>query len=51
MTTTSGYSGAGGLLRDRIGAASQPWSALVLVAPVLVVVVATRFSGFPVARR
>ncbi|QQQ74873.1 MFS transporter [Saccharothrix sp. 6-C] len=42
---------AGGLLLDRFGAGSLPWSALVLLVPALAVVVAARAHGFPAARR
>ncbi|MEU4744188.1 MFS transporter, partial [Actinosynnema sp. NPDC023658] len=42
---------AGGLLLDRFGAGSLPWSALVLLVPVLLVVVAARTHGFPAVRR
>ncbi|MEV8436769.1 MFS transporter [Actinosynnema sp. NPDC051121] len=42
---------AGGLLLDRLGAGSLPWSALALLVPALIVVVAARAHGFPAARR
>jgi predicted MFS family arabinose efflux permease len=38
---------AGGLLLDGVGASALPWSVLVLLAPVLVVVLAARTHGFP----
>ncbi|MFJ6728222.1 MFS transporter [Streptomyces sp. NPDC091281] len=41
---------AGGLLLDSIGSDSFPWTVLVLLAPVLVVVVASRAHGFPARR-
>ncbi len=41
---------AGGILLDRLGPGSFPWSALVLMAPVLVVVIAARAHGFPAER-
>lgn len=37
----------GGILLDRFGAVSFPWSVLVLLAPVLAVVVGARTHGFP----
>ena len=40
----------GGILLDAGGAASLPWSALVLLAPVLVVVLAAHRHGFPARR-
>lgn len=42
---------AGGVLLDRFGAGSLPWSALALLVPVVVVVVAARGHGFPAVRR
>ncbi|MER5260955.1 MFS transporter [Actinosynnema sp. NPDC002837] len=42
---------AGGLLLDRFGAGSLPWSALVLLVPALAVIVAARAHGFPAVRR
>ncbi|MEC3980933.1 MFS transporter [Amycolatopsis sp. H20-H5] len=41
---------AGGLLLDGLGAASFPWSVLVLLLPALVVVTAARAHGFPAER-
>jgi predicted MFS family arabinose efflux permease len=41
---------AGGLLLDRLGAASLPWSVLVLLLPVLAVVLAAHTHGFPARR-
>jgi predicted MFS family arabinose efflux permease len=41
---------AGGILLDLAGAGAFPWTVLVLLAPVLVVVVAARAHGFPVRR-
>ncbi|RFU38371.1 MFS transporter, partial [Actinomadura logoneensis] len=38
---------AGGVLLDRLGTAALPWTALVLLAPVLAVVVAARRNAFP----
>ncbi|MFC4887699.1 MFS transporter [Streptomyces beijiangensis] len=38
---------AGGILLDAVGATALPWSVLVLLAPVLVVVLAARTHGFP----
>ncbi len=40
----------GGLLLDRFGSTSFPWSVLVLLVPVLLVVVAARTHGFPAER-
>ncbi|MFF3319816.1 MFS transporter [Streptomyces sp. NPDC003035] len=40
----------GGLLLDRLGAAALPWSVLLLLAPVLIVVTAARTHGFPARR-
>jgi predicted MFS family arabinose efflux permease len=40
----------GGVLLDLLGAGSFPWSALTLLVPVLVVVVAARAHGFPAER-
>ncbi|MFE3526430.1 MFS transporter [Streptomyces sp. NPDC059161] len=40
----------GGVLLDALGAASFPWSILVLLAPVLAVVLAARTHGFPARR-
>ncbi|GAA4624208.1 MFS transporter [Actinoallomurus vinaceus] len=40
----------GGILLDRFGPASFPWSLLALLAPVLLVVAAARTHGFPVKR-
>ncbi len=40
----------GGVLLDRLGPASLPWGALVLLAPVIVVVIAARRHGFPARR-
>ncbi|MGW0561537.1 MFS transporter [Streptomyces sp. NPDC003016] len=40
----------GGLLLDRFGSGSFPWSILVLLVPVLLVVVAARTHGFPAKR-
>ncbi|KAA6220904.1 MFS transporter [Streptomyces albofaciens JCM 4342] len=40
----------GGLLLDRLGTASLPWSVPILLAPVLVVVLAARAHGFPARR-
>ncbi|MFE2751468.1 MFS transporter [Actinosynnema sp. NPDC059335] len=42
---------AGGVLLDRFGAGALPWSALALLVPVVVVVVAARGHGFPAVRR
>lgn len=42
---------AGGLLLDRLGAGSLPWSALVLLVPALAVIVTARAHGFPAVRR
>ncbi|MFH8367607.1 MFS transporter [Streptomyces sp. NPDC018031] len=42
---------AGGVLLDVLGAGSLPWSVLVLLVPVLLVVVGARAHGFPAARR
>jgi predicted MFS family arabinose efflux permease len=41
---------AGGILLDLLGPTSFPWSVLVLVMPVLVVVIAARAHGFPAER-
>jgi predicted MFS family arabinose efflux permease len=41
---------AGGILLDLLGSASLPWSALVLLVPVLVVVIGARAHGFPAQR-
>ncbi|NYI06918.1 MFS transporter [Allostreptomyces psammosilenae] len=41
---------AGGVLLDRYGPGSFPWSVLLLLVPVLIVVVAARRHGFPAAR-
>ncbi|MFE5481093.1 MFS transporter [Streptomyces sp. NPDC056527] len=41
---------AGGLLLDLLGAAALPWSVLLLLAPVLIVVAAARAHGFPARR-
>jgi predicted MFS family arabinose efflux permease len=41
----------GGVLLDSLGAASFPWSVLILVVPALAVVVGARSHGFPAARR
>ncbi|MEV4255012.1 MFS transporter [Spirillospora sp. NPDC049652] len=38
---------AGGVLLDRFGTSALPWTALVLLAPVLAVVVAARRDAFP----
>ncbi|MBB4932258.1 putative MFS family arabinose efflux permease [Lipingzhangella halophila] len=38
---------AGGVLLDTLGTSSFPWSLLILLGPVLVVVVAARSHGFP----
>jgi hypothetical protein len=38
---------AGGILLDAFGARVFPWSALILLGPVLVVVVSARSHGFP----
>ncbi|NUT53791.1 MAG: MFS transporter, partial [Saccharothrix sp.] len=40
----------GGLLLDRFGAGALPWSALALLVPAAVVVVAARRHGFPARR-
>ncbi|MDT6987672.1 MFS transporter [Streptomyces lusitanus] len=40
----------GGVLLDLLGAASFPWSVLVLLAPTLIVVVGARAHGFPAGR-
>ncbi|MCB5906563.1 MFS transporter [Streptomyces pinistramenti] len=40
----------GGILLGVLGAASFPWSVLVLLAPVLIVVLAARGHGFPARR-
>lgn len=40
----------GGILLDTLGSTSFPWSVLVLLVPVLVVVVAARAHGFPTKR-
>ncbi|MEV4759156.1 MFS transporter [Micromonospora sp. NPDC049559] len=42
---------AGGILLDSLGADSFPWTVLLLLVPVLVVVVAARTHGFPAAPR
>ncbi|MET9516033.1 MFS transporter [Streptomyces sp. NPDC002994] len=42
---------AGGILLDRLGPTSFPWSVLVLLLPVLLVVTAARVHGFPAQRR
>lgn len=41
---------AGGILLDTLGPTSFPWSVLVLLAPVLLVVVGARAHGFPAKR-
>ncbi|MFJ7423518.1 MFS transporter [Streptomyces uncialis] len=41
---------AGGVLLDRVGSESFPWSVLLLMLPVLAVVVAARVHGFPAKR-
>lgn len=41
----------GGILLAGLGAASFPWSVLLLMVPVLVVVIGARTHGFPAARR
>ncbi|MFD3524232.1 MFS transporter [Streptomyces sp. NPDC058653] len=41
---------AGGILLDRFGSPSLPWSVLALLVPVLVVAVAARAHGFPARR-
>ncbi|MGX1849648.1 MFS transporter [Streptomyces sp. NPDC055299] len=41
----------GGVLLDRLGPPSLPWSILLLMAPVLIVVIAARGHGFPATRR
>ncbi|MFJ2651233.1 MFS transporter [Streptomyces sp. NPDC087420] len=41
----------GGVLLDRLGSGSFPWSVLVLLLPVLVVVAGARAHGFPAAGR
>ncbi|MFF5204400.1 MFS transporter [Streptosporangium sp. NPDC000396] len=41
---------AGGVLLDVLGATSLPWSVLVLLVPVLLVVAGARAHGFPVTR-
>ncbi|MYY13934.1 MFS transporter [Streptomyces sp. SID4919] len=41
---------AGGVLLDRAGSESFPWSVLLLMLPVLAVVVAARVHGFPAKR-
>jgi predicted MFS family arabinose efflux permease len=38
---------AGGILLDALGPGSLPWTALALLVPVLLVVVAARVHGFP----
>ncbi|MFI6054626.1 MFS transporter [Streptomyces violascens] len=40
----------GGILLNLLGSASFPWSILVLLAPVLIVVLAARAHGFPAKR-
>ncbi|MGW7081671.1 MFS transporter [Streptomyces sp. NPDC054866] len=40
----------GGILLDAVGSTSFPWTILVLLAPVLVVVLAARSHGFPAKR-
>ncbi|MEU6232159.1 MFS transporter [Kitasatospora sp. NPDC047058] len=40
----------GGILLDRYGAGSFPWTVLALLAPVLAVVIAARTHGFPARR-
>ncbi|MFF4183015.1 MFS transporter [Streptomyces sp. NPDC001691] len=40
----------GGVLLNALGSSSFPWSVLVLLAPVLVVVLAARAHGFPATR-
>ncbi|GAA3394543.1 MFS transporter [Streptomyces roseoviridis] len=40
----------GGLLLDRFGSGSFPWSVLILIVPVLAVVVGARTHGFPAKR-
>lgn len=40
----------GGILLDSVGATSFPWSVLVLLVPVLIVVIAARVHGFPAKR-
>lgn len=40
----------GGILLNLVGPASFPWSVLVLLLPVLIVVIAARKHGFPVKR-
>ncbi|MFF0560934.1 MFS transporter [Streptomyces sp. NPDC020472] len=40
----------GGLLLDRFGSESFPWSVLILIVPVLAVVVGARAHGFPARR-
>ncbi|MEU3558420.1 MFS transporter [Streptomyces fragilis] len=46
----AGGGAVGGLLLDGMGPRSFPWSVLLLLAPVLVVVVAARRHGFPAKR-
>ncbi|WP_189096022.1 MFS transporter [Streptomyces kronopolitis] len=41
----------GGVLLDLLGPSSLPWSILLLMAPVLLVVMAARGHGFPATRR
>ncbi|MFF5971456.1 MFS transporter [Streptomyces sp. NPDC012769] len=41
----------GGVLLDAIGSVSFPWTVLLLLLPVLVVVLAARAHGFPAARK
>ncbi|MFY1688957.1 MFS transporter [Plantactinospora sp. WMMB782] len=40
----------GGVLLDRLGTSSLPWSVLALLVPVLVVVIVARTHGFPTER-
>ncbi|MFD7325913.1 MFS transporter [Streptomyces sp. NPDC059875] len=47
----AGGGAVGGLLLDHLGAAALPWSVLLLLVPVLIVVTAARTHGFPAARR